>query len=722
MTGKRLTGILMTIALGATSFGGIQIPALAEVAYLDNVTADMSNPTFWSDKMKEPDKILADADAIAAINKSILETSATNTNDLAAWTATTFNGVTMAANLKKSAQSDANYLYSVGSTYDQNGKKCSTIAEVYGDMIDNCVDESATESMPVQYGIITTRTVIRNFPSFGTLYDDPSDPDFDNMFQTSLNVNEPVIIRARSNDKKFFHVVAECSQGWVAAEDLAICKDRDEWLDAWQFDADQTLVVYDDKIMTETSYYAPEVSKRELSMGTTLKLADKSEWTARIINRAPYNNHVVWMPVRNDDGSFKKELALISENRRVSEGFLPLTSANISMVALNFLGDCYGWGGMLDSEDCSGYVRDVYKCFGFKLARNTNWQAAQPVKKYTFSAISASTDAETKAAKRKEKIDIIKKMPVGSVLIFSGHEMIYLGCDNDKLYVISSVSNMRPESAAKATRIRDVAINTLDVLRSNGQTWLDALINVQVPYLTADAGNEFGVKTGDEPVVDELAETKQKLAETEQKLSDTEAAKATAEEQKAAAEAAKAETEQALSDSQARVEELEKQLAESEANLKAAQAEKADSSELKEIKETVTDNNKKLTEAKTESANLKTQLNQIEKQITTLNTKIQKQKLPAKGVIKSVKAKKKALKITWKKQKGISGYKIEIATNKQFTKNKKVITVKKASVTSKTIKKLKAKKKYYIRVRAYKKVPDGRLFGNWSKVKTKKTR
>ena len=91
-------------------------------------------------------------------------------------------------------------------------------------------------------------------------------------------------------------------------------------------------------------------------------------------------------------------------------------------------------------------------------------------------------------------------------------------------------------------------------------------------------------------------------------------------------------------------------------------------------------------------------------------------------MIKSVKAKKKALKITWKKQKGISGYKIEIATNKKFTKNKKVFTVKKASITGKTIKKLKAKKKYYIRVRAYKKVPDGRLFGNWSKVKAKKTK
>ena len=139
---------------------------------------------------------------------------------------------------------------------------------------------------------------------------------------------------------------------------------------------------------------------------------------------------------------------------------------------------------------------------------------------------------------------------------------------------------MRPESAEKAIRVRDVAINTLDVVRANGQTWLDALINVQVPYLPADAGDEFGVKTGDEPVVDELAETKQKLAETEQTLIDTKAAKATAEEQKSAAEAAKAETEQALAESQARVEELKKQLAESEANLKAAQAEKADTSEL----------------------------------------------------------------------------------------------------------------------------------------------
>jgi hypothetical protein len=88
----------------------------------------------------------------------------------------------------------------------------------------------------------------------------------------------------------------------------------------------------------------------------------------------------------------------------------------------------------------------------------------------------------------------------------------------------------------------------------------------------------------------------------------------------------------------------------------------------------------------------------------------------------SVKGKKKALKITWKKQKGVSGYRIEIATNRKFTKNLKSVTIKKASRTSKTIKKLKSKQTWYVRIYACKKTAGGQLVGKWSKVQKAKTK
>lgn len=89
--------------------------------------------------------------------------------------------------------------------------------------------------------------------------------------------------------------------------------------------------------------------------------------------------------------------------------------------------------------------------------------------------------------------------------------------------------------------------------------------------------------------------------------------------------------------------------------------------------------------------------------------------------IKKVVSKKKSLKIMWKKVSGVNGYQIQYSTSSKFKKAKK-ITIKKAKITSKTIKKLKAKKKYYVRIRTYITVNGKRKYSIWSKKKSKKTK
>ena len=85
--------------------------------------------------------------------------------------------------------------------------------------------------------------------------------------------------------------------------------------------------------------------------------------------------------------------------------------------------------------------------------------------------------------------------------------------------------------------------------------------------------------------------------------------------------------------------------------------------------------------------------------------------------------KKKSLTVKWKKQaKQTTGYQIALATNKKFTKNKKTVTVKGAKKVSKLVKKLKANKKYYVKIRTYKTVKGKKYYSKWSKVKTKKTK
>ncbi len=95
---------------------------------------------------------------------------------------------------------------------------------------------------------------------------------------------------------------------------------------------------------------------------------------------------------------------------------------------------------------------------------------------------------------------------------------------------------------------------------------------------------------------------------------------------------------------------------------------------------------------------------------------------PKSASIKKVKAAKKAISVIWKKVSGVKGYQVQVATDKKFKKNKKTVTIKKQKTTKTTVKKLKAKKKYYVRMRTYKTVNGKKVYSAWSKVKSVKTK
>lgn len=87
-----------------------------------------------------------------------------------------------------------------------------------------------------------------------------------------------------------------------------------------------------------------------------------------------------------------------------------------------------------------------------------------------------------------------------------------------------------------------------------------------------------------------------------------------------------------------------------------------------------------------------------------------------KAKIKAVtRIKRKKATVVWKKVSGANGYEVKYATKKNF-KKAKTVTVK-ATKGKVVIKKLKAKKKYYVKVRAYKMHRGQKYYGAYSKVK-----
>ena len=94
--------------------------------------------------------------------------------------------------------------------------------------------------------------------------------------------------------------------------------------------------------------------------------------------------------------------------------------------------------------------------------------------------------------------------------------------------------------------------------------------------------------------------------------------------------------------------------------------------------------------------------------------KISGKKTLSKVILRVPKNKKgRKLVVRWNAVKDAKGYQLQYALNKKFKKKKSIQTKK----TKYTIKKLKKKKTYYIRVRAYKMNGKKKVYGKWSTVK-----
>ena len=97
--------------------------------------------------------------------------------------------------------------------------------------------------------------------------------------------------------------------------------------------------------------------------------------------------------------------------------------------------------------------------------------------------------------------------------------------------------------------------------------------------------------------------------------------------------------------------------------------------------------------------------------------------IPKKTPISKLTAKSKGFTAKWKKIGGCAdGYQIQAALNKTFTSGVKTVTVKGAGTVSKTVNGLKAKTKYFVRIRVYKTVKGAKVWSEWSAAKTVKTK
>ena len=417
--------------------------------YAPYVTPEMCTLDFWRDKGMTTGDVIMTESEIKNLNRAILDEPKTNTIDLENLPEK-FDGTSLAASLSNFKSPSGLYL---------DGKPVPE--SFYEDIRQNIKNAPVTERMPLLYGICVNRTVIKAYPYEEFLSDSQTDPEWDNLVSTGVFVNEPLAVYFTTEDGKFSYVKSVCCSGWVLSQDIAVCADKEEWESV--INPKDFLVVTGEKVYLEASVDG-DISEKMLTMGTVLELV--RDYPGEVAYRLPWNNYVVKLPARKPDGSFYQKLAMIPANRDVHVGYLPYTTENVVSQALKSLGNRYGWGGMMDSQDCSSFAREVYCCFGFELPRNTTWQAEIPGKATDMSEMT-----------EEEKKEFLNSAPAGTILQIPGHEMLYLGEDGGLYYTINDVSSIvSPEDPdGGIIRPRSVIVNDLSTLRSTGKTWLDDL-------------------------------------------------------------------------------------------------------------------------------------------------------------------------------------------------------------------------------------------------------
>lgn len=325
------------------------------------------------------------------------------------------------------------------------------------------------EQNPVRYGICVERTGIRGMPTDDVLSSSARFTFYDEMQNSSILFGEPVVILHESADGSWLFILTRYCSGWMHKEDIAVCSGLQEWRAAQDFK--DFLVVTDDKIRLDHDPLDAASSELELTMGVRLELANSAQFNMTMEGRQALDCYAVKLPTRDDSGAYKAQYAFVPMSLGVHEGYLPYTRENVLELAFNCLGTRYGWGGMYNARDCSQYVMELYRCFGLVLPRNTSGQTGIDCPTLTLTGMS-----------RAHKSALLDATPPGSLLLFPGHVMLYLGESEGEYYVISAVGAMNPSytGAGQVTDCQSVAVNSLSVTRRSGHSWMEDLETVKV--------------------------------------------------------------------------------------------------------------------------------------------------------------------------------------------------------------------------------------------------
>jgi len=303
-------------------------------------------------------------------------------------------------------------------------------ASTYSKWISNAHYENINNK---KYKAITIRrTNVKALPTSASFYRDPRKTGegfpFDYNQNSALHINVPLLISHFSRDKRWAFVQASYSFGWVKTSDLAL--------------------VSNDFIKKFKNHHYAMVIKDNLRLFDDKK--DVSLVKLGALFPISKDKKYYLVASRDKKGRAHIEKVIVTKPNIIAKKPLPFTPKNVAMLAKEFYGEPYGWGGSYQCRDCSATTRDFLGPFGIFLRRNSSKQAKD------------GTDINIKGLSKTEKKKKIIKYadPFRSLLYVPGHIVLYLGQYKGEPVIMHTYWGIRKKDKTKLITGRTIITST----------------------------------------------------------------------------------------------------------------------------------------------------------------------------------------------------------------------------------------------------------------------
>ena len=270
---------------------------------------------------------------------------------------------------------------------------------------------------------------IRAFPTYTPAYLNPKNPTqwfpFDYFQHSAIYPNTPLFISHYSLDKKWAFVQAPFTAGWIKVKDIALVNSN--------FISKFKSGKYDISIKDDLWLLNGNKRVSLVKLGTIFPLVDNKPVVAA------------------RDGKYAKvEYLNVQKKGLIAKKPLAFTAKNVAKIAKEFYNEPYGWGGKMQTRDCSATTRDFFAPFGIFLPRNSRKQAKRGRATYIKGL--------PKSIKKRTITEDAK--PFQSLLFVPGHIGIYLGKYKKEPVIMHTYWGVRLKDWSKYPLCRTIITTT----------------------------------------------------------------------------------------------------------------------------------------------------------------------------------------------------------------------------------------------------------------------